>query len=818
VATRDKQQPFLAFKLFQDRIVVDSNEDGFLESNVRAICSVADSTKSNVGGYIGEKGIGFKAVFKVARKVHIQSEPFHFSFDYTQDEDDDDGLGMITPHPEPPTSLPPEVRTRMTLTLLDTVSYEQMKADLQALSETLLLFLWKLQVLKIEFYPEGDAASIRTVTHSKSETEDTGTYTTYLRKRVSESHLSEVHLDPIIERKYYIFKRSLSNLPPDKARRDKRGNYVQSAPAVLAFPVGPDDTPELHQQHTFAFLPLRRVGFTFILHSDFVTQANREDVVHSERNKAILVGFAGLFRDAMLRFRENPTLQWQWMRYLPSDNLSDEFWKELWPLIRKTLEQTPLLYARDKPGRYIPPQLHIVPEKLLDQSGSPLLADLQKPIYLSGKYAIEDHDALRRLGTRGIAPNAFLELLNADLQRTDGSSRWKSLDSSSDWRTRLCKVIIETFNKGPFQQTLREMRLTPTTGGKWGSTAAQPEFYFPTTQGVPLPGDLGLLLVHKSAIANNAWKELISKLGVAECTPHQVINSINRVESDWQNRNTNLQNHIAHARCLFHFLPQGSTTQDFKINLVTQEQYLSDSRKECLYFSDIRDEFSPAELFRKTDEAPGYQADYLHEDYLKAVESTVTVHGRKWLQWLEELAGVRWTPPLTQGGHDRLSTEFGYLIQHRLDRLLGTVKRYWISYEPQMTSAIVTEIRASEVSLKNGTKSQLDKSFLQFPKLVQAATRYGIEKTFPFIPADNQLTDEERVNWTFLNQFGIGIKDDLKFYIRALRLFKGECPSLSTPTVDERLLEMYDRIQSKGKNEVKRVKCVLGPQKYNLHG
>jgi hypothetical protein len=60
------QEPYLVFRVYDDRIVVDCNEDGFDESNLRAICNVGQSSKIGRQGYIGEKGIGFKSVFKVA--------------------------------------------------------------------------------------------------------------------------------------------------------------------------------------------------------------------------------------------------------------------------------------------------------------------------------------------------------------------------------------------------------------------------------------------------------------------------------------------------------------------------------------------------------------------------------------------------------------------------------------------------------------------------------------------------------------------------------------------------------------------------------
>jgi hypothetical protein len=56
----------LAFILQENGIVVLNNERGFSAENIRALCDIGNSTKkgSNMG-YIGNKGIGFKSVFRV---------------------------------------------------------------------------------------------------------------------------------------------------------------------------------------------------------------------------------------------------------------------------------------------------------------------------------------------------------------------------------------------------------------------------------------------------------------------------------------------------------------------------------------------------------------------------------------------------------------------------------------------------------------------------------------------------------------------------------------------------------------------------------
>lgn len=112
IAERNYCELFLHFTLHQDRLTVDSNEDGFTKADVHAICSIHRSSKKQQDGYIGHKGIGIKSVFKIAYNVCIQSGPFSFYFKYRRG---DGGLAMITPYNQAPQELPSSIRTRITL-------------------------------------------------------------------------------------------------------------------------------------------------------------------------------------------------------------------------------------------------------------------------------------------------------------------------------------------------------------------------------------------------------------------------------------------------------------------------------------------------------------------------------------------------------------------------------------------------------------------------------------------------------------------------------------------------------------------------------
>ena len=151
--------PTLSFHLVGTNIAwqmrVDCNETGFQKKNIEALCRIGDSTKSvkdRMKGYIGEKGIGFKSIFKVANIIHISSNAYSFRFDRHAT------LGMITPIIEtfPPANLIAGLesdtqgnQTQLLLELLGESEFKHIAHDLQVLKPEILIFLRKIRRLII---------------------------------------------------------------------------------------------------------------------------------------------------------------------------------------------------------------------------------------------------------------------------------------------------------------------------------------------------------------------------------------------------------------------------------------------------------------------------------------------------------------------------------------------------------------------------------------------------------------------------------------------------------------------------------------------
>lgn len=238
-------EPYVRFDVSERYIHIDSNENGFTIPDVKAICSTGDSTKAVVQGFIGEKGIGFKSVFRVASKVHIQSGPFSFYFLH---ENDGDGLGMVTPINEEHTYLPNDVRTRISLTIKESVDFRDIKSEIDDIPDTLLLFLKKLRSITIIIRPP---SSPTISTHYRYWFDKKSSLGKIIKTSNTEGSIATEDLFS-----YLVTKTTVRKLP----KHDSRPNISQ-ADIVLAFPLDKNQNPIIKPQHVYAFLPLRDAGF-----------------------------------------------------------------------------------------------------------------------------------------------------------------------------------------------------------------------------------------------------------------------------------------------------------------------------------------------------------------------------------------------------------------------------------------------------------------------------------------------------------------------------------------------------------------------------
>jgi hypothetical protein len=225
---------------------VDCNETGFAPGNVEAICKVGSSTKAGVGNatrYVGEKGIGFKSVFKVADVVYINS------CDYSVKFEKNGPLGMIAPIW---CDFPANTKSGHT-TIFMHLAHDCNKGDLQReilfLDSRMLIFLRQLRRINIEIADE-TAGSV-TLSRSLSRFPDVPIR---LASVVTLQQDSKVF-------KYLVLNHTAKRLPLEPKREG-----VQESQILLAFPVKENLEPKLEQQQVYAFLPVRDYGLQVCFH------------------------------------------------------------------------------------------------------------------------------------------------------------------------------------------------------------------------------------------------------------------------------------------------------------------------------------------------------------------------------------------------------------------------------------------------------------------------------------------------------------------------------------------------------------------------
>lgn len=317
--------PAVSFELTSDRLEITNNEMGFAAENVRALCDVGNSTKAKRDGFIGEKGIGFKSVFAISDRPEIHSNDFHFRFDTTAG----DLLGYVVPiwlahyerQPGTRIVLPAKLNGAFT------------PSTLSELSAQLLLFLRKLRRLEVrnaisqsalvaERMDQGHRLTLTSTDHSLSNGAQKHTVATYL---------------------------SVEHIVPTGDLHEQKRPDIQETQIILAFPLSEDGTARANSTHpVFAYLPVRDVGFKFVLQADFLLSSSREDIhKNSLWNIRIRDAIAEAFVSAVPHFKSDEQLARTFLHYVPDIfDVVDDFFQKIGEQICTRLRETACVQSR----------------------------------------------------------------------------------------------------------------------------------------------------------------------------------------------------------------------------------------------------------------------------------------------------------------------------------------------------------------------------------------------------------------------------------------------------------------------------------------
>ncbi|KAF4973458.1 hypothetical protein FZEAL_9332 [Fusarium zealandicum] len=781
--------PYVAFQMHQDRIIIECNQDSFNEDSIRAICAVDQSSKTGDQGYVGEKWIGFKSVFMAAWKVYIQSGPYSFYFQHRRD---DPSMGMITPIWHDATEEFPANMTRMTLYLHDDgypgsllAQRDQIRQQLRDLRGEVLLFMRKLREIRISIFDQDDEPETTTIFSAAQTDADRVTVTeSVLEDGANESTASIYHVT-----------RHLTGSPPKSENNSYTGDEEKkkaysSAEVVLAFPLTSQDIPIVAPQDVFAFLPIRHMGFSFLIQSDFVTQANQQDIVTtSARNIDLLDGISDAFTKAALQFCEHATLQYTWMRFLPlRENYPyDLFWSRLITMLEQKIRRTPLIRPRSEgalrliTGLRWPPCVFFHNEELL-------LPDLEPAVFVSRRYRAEDCETLEAFGMPLCSMEVFFDLAKQDL--LSPMSRMRSKHNSERWHAGVANFIIRILqtNQEAMILELRNMRLLPLQNAicdLWVAPNSERSVYFAETEGLAIPEHLGFSLIRPSASANLSRRKLFELLGVQYLTVDSVRERILQRHRFPSSHVSQPSTRVRVDQIKFLYATHhGSSYQrgDYDcLSLTNDNDVLCRPCLDDLYIPDDNP-LGPRELLKQTysgvesaASALSLKVDFVHPLFLQDEPQQKHQESLTWRDWLVKHVGLRRLFRLTtkHSSKPALSDACHYVARYQAYKFLAFLSYHWRQEGKPIEEnlALQLELQELDVLYQDGTMTRLGSGYMPLPELQYQCSRFlrnGEDSLLLHLEAPVQRSTYGK-RWGFLVEWlGVGIDEDLDFYLSLL--------------------------------------------------
>ncbi|XP_073684891.1 uncharacterized protein [Garra rufa] len=518
------EQPALAFVVEKDCITILNNECGFEENNIRAICDVGRSTKGkHKYGYIGQKGIGFKSVFKVTDCPEIHSNGFHIQFDKNSSP-----MGYILPHwVEQERTVSTAAReiadqrwaTKIHLPLRSE-SY-QTKNLFHDVHPSLLLFLHRLRSITIFNEAEKRLVSMT-------------------RRDLSHNILEVAHTGG--EERWLVVKRMLY---PKKIKED-----VESTELALAFQLSDSSSCDVkpQKQPVFAFLPLRSFGFRFIIQGDFDIPSSREDVDRdSSWNQWLRSEIPQLFVHAMDVFSQHPEFSGlgglcYFMQFIPQPSEILDFFNPVANQIIQLLKGKACLPAKeDSEGRVEfkqPSQLAVCQDRLIQDviGGEDLCRSLSLSYLHPALQSRLSSSLLTALGVHRLKAAEIITVTCAMARELVQHSRLKTEhDLKKLARLLVCnfRALEPEYEVDALLQSLKDVPMIPLANGSVVSLSSEGVF-FPLSDVAQAQTDLQALYQDLSIVeprllacldelGNSQVRELLRRLNVHELEPQQVL-------------------------------------------------------------------------------------------------------------------------------------------------------------------------------------------------------------------------------------------------------------------------------------------------------
>ncbi|CAG9982412.1 unnamed protein product [Clonostachys byssicola] len=731
-------RPSFSIEYRERGLRIDCNEDGFTEENVEAICSVGNSTKTTSSPghkYIGEKGIGFKSVFRVATKVWIYSGGYKFALDRTKP------LGIITPTWEDFPETPPEGGTAMYFQLSNDCDEKLFWDQIQVLDANALIFLSRLRQLKLVIPKAGRLHERRLCR------EDNRIHSQAIESKIFENDQQILH--------YLICQYTAQDMPKEEKRPDCRTSDI-----MLAFPKLDDSNPRTRSQMMYAFLPIRDCGFKFLIQADFLLAASREDIDESSPwNQKILACLPDALGSA-IEYLNNTELRFTWPRYLPRQDEVQKDYRTVSRSIVSGLSKRDVLESESGQLR-APLTLTYIPKEYTLENGEPLsLSNVSSNRYLSRKYGHGDKQNFQLIGVKALTFHDFVRDLHESIREQAAKDR------PPEWHSHLAMVLVKNLIARDVRHSaVSKIPIIPLRNGTWVTAdESWDRLFFPAEEAsTSVPEDTGLMEVHPSTVEDPFRFQLFQLFGAKPYSAVQICQAIAKMHKSSAPPVVTAKTLI--SQTIFLFLQSWICPKDIDLWVATDQEKFH--RASEVYMR-------PLEIGKKTFPA-------LHPDYLAAMAERQD----EWIKWLLQELHISTIPRFVVSvgkHHFELSPEMELIRNHWSSAdFLTLLRDNWDIYSgwleannhcswPQAWESsrikLQKQIASFEVQCK-GTQSlyPLDQTVL--PTVLQDEAE-NVTTYFRVI----DIPDPGEPSWAFLEKFGVIAQPNATLFLQGLETAK----------------------------------------------
>lgn len=552
-----------------------------------------------------------------------------------------------------------------------------------------------------------------------------------------------------------------------------------------------------------------------------------------------------------MRWFNNSTFKFVWPRFLPSFPTSYDFFSPLKTGLLDHLCKVAILSDLNGTMRR-PCDLVYVPRTFRDDSGKPLTASsFHDATYLSLDYKDEDYRYFKRLGVKRMDQGMFLAHLQSVISCQDFALK------PDAWHSRLAAVLADVYEassskdfsfkkadldqydsdddhkhnrplkanyklKNPFRSAkgvVEDLPIIPLRDGRWvpGTTA---HVFFPGTSGSwGMPGGLGFLVIEPRVSQDSRRANLYRLLGAKDFDPTEISQVImdTHASKDFDPRTVSRGDLVSQIKFLY-TAGWRRTVDGPYFWFVTECD--ARARAHVLYM-DADEPLSATKIFAGKRDV----FEFIHSDYYNALDQDDDNYGF-WLGWLKQYMRLTTAPRLARivgrtsngDGVSQTAPELEYII--RKYGTLGVLKivcRHWDRYlrfvlfdsadsddeeEDDATdvpdlavqvpnTALGRRIASLKVPCTDGVERPLQDTFLPLMNVPPET-----EGCVPFVA----LRDPDNPHWLRLGWFGVGIKQDLSFYLRCVKSFS------RTPGSLDKITFFYEQLQARSSEDISKLR------------